>query len=134
MRYAIRAAALAAALGISLIGSMGTARADAAAWKATHDTDPHLPLTAAQLEMTAEKRAAEPQDADPVLEAAPSPDAVCASCGGGGYPTSAHLAANQTPQTTSYYCGPASIHEAAYHDERNRVVRRRNLAVRLSGP
>jgi hypothetical protein len=113
MRYAIRAAALAAAVGIFLIGSMGTARADDAAWKATHDTDPHLPLTAEQLEMTAEKRAAEPQDADPVLEAAPSPDVVCGSCGGsGGYPTSAHLAANQTPQTTSYYCGPASVHEA----------------------
>ena len=37
---------------------------------------------------------------------------MCASCSGGGYPSSAHLAANQTSQATSYYCGPASVHEA----------------------
>lgn len=113
MRHAIRSAALTAALGIFLIGSTGTARADGSAWKAAHDTDPHLPLTAEQLEMTAEKRAAEPQDG--FAEPAPSlsPFLLCASCGGsGGYPTSAHLAANQTAQTTSYYCGPASVHEA----------------------
>jgi hypothetical protein len=110
MRY-IRSAALAAALAILVIGSSGTARADDAAWKATHDTDPHLPLTAEQVEMTAEKRAAEPQDGDAVLGASPAPDAVCA-CGGGGYPDSAHLAANQTSQATSYYCGPATVHEA----------------------
>jgi len=108
MRHVIRSAALAAALAIFLIGSMGTARADDATWKATHDTDPHLPLTAEQVAMTAEKRAAEPQDA--ALGASPSPDAVCA-CGGGGYPDSAHLAANQTSQSTSYYCGPATVHE-----------------------
>ena len=112
MRYALRSAAVAAALAIFLIGSIGTARADDTAWKATHDTDPHLPLTAEQVEMTAEKRAAEPQDGDAVLAASPSPNVVCASCSGGGYPTSAHLAANQTPQTTGYYCGPASVHEA----------------------
>jgi hypothetical protein len=110
MRY-IRSATLAAALAILVIGSSGTARADDAAWKATHDTDPQLPLTAEQVEMTAEKRAAEPQDGDAVLGASPVPDAVCA-CGGGGYPDSAHLAANQTSQATSYYCGPAAVHEA----------------------
>ena len=110
MRY-IRSAALAAALAILVIGSSGTARADDAAWKTTHDTDPHLPLTAEQVEMTAEKRAAEAQDGDAVPEASPAPDAVCA-CGGGGYPDSAHLAANQTSQATSYYCGPATVHEA----------------------
>lgn len=110
MRY-IRSAALAAALAILVIGSSGTARADDAAWKATHDTDPHLPLTAEQVEMTAEKRAAEPQDGAAVPGASPAPDAVCA-CGGGGYPDAAHLAANQTSQATSYYCGPATVHEA----------------------
>ncbi len=37
----------------------------------------------------------------------------CASCqDGGNYPSSAHLVANQTPQSTSYYCGPAAVHEA----------------------
>jgi len=92
------------------MGSTGTARADDGAWKAAHDTDPHLPLTPEQVEMTAEKRAAEPQGGD----VAPSldPYVVCASCSGGGYPSSAHLAANQTSQATSYYCGPASVHEA----------------------
>ena len=112
MRYAIHSVALMAALAMFLIGSSGTARADDSAWKATHDTDPHLPLTAEQVEMTAEKRAAEPQSGDVLLAPLVTPFAVCASCSGGGYPTSAHVAANQTPQTTSYYCGPASVHEA----------------------
>jgi hypothetical protein len=42
------------------------------------------------------------------------PGSTCgATCGGGGgYPASASLVANQTPQATSYYCGPASVHEA----------------------
>src|SRR5436309_13401914 len=110
MRHAIYRVALATALAIFLVGSTGTARADDSAWKAAYDTDPHLPLTAEQVEMTAEKRAAEPQDGEPVLEASPAPDVVCASCSGGGYPTSAHLAANQTPQTMSYYCGLACVH------------------------
>jgi hypothetical protein len=112
MCYAIRSIAVTAALAISLIGSTATARADDSTWKATHDTDPHLPLTAEQLEMTAEKRAAEPQDGDAAPASAPAPFAVCACGGGGGYPSSAHMVANQTPQATSYYCGPASVHEA----------------------
>ena len=43
-----------------------------------------------------------------------APSATCgSSCdGGGSYPSSASLAANQTPQSTSYYCGPATVHEA----------------------
>jgi len=36
----------------------------------------------------------------------------CGSGCGGGYPSSAHLVANQTPQSTSYYCGPFAVHEA----------------------
>jgi hypothetical protein len=112
MRYASCSMALTAAVAIFLIGSTATARADDSAWKATHDTDPHLPLTAEQLEMTAEKRAAEPQEGDGALAPALAPFAVCGNCGDGGYPSSAHLAANQTAQATSYYCGPASVHEA----------------------
>ncbi len=113
MRYAIRSVALTAILTVFLFGSIGTARADDSAWKAAHDTDPHLPLTAEQVEITAEKRAAEPQTGDPVLAPSLAPFAVCGNCdGGGGYPSSVHLAANQTPQATSYYCGPASVHEA----------------------
>lgn len=112
MRYVIRLAALTSAAALVLIGSSGTARADYAAWKVAHDTDPHLPLTAEQLQMTAEKRAAEPENGDALSEPLFAPLVVCASCSGGGYPDSAHLAANQTPQSTSYYCGPASVHEA----------------------
>lgn len=111
MRYVTRSLALTAALAIVLIGSSGTARADDAAWKATHDTDPHLPLTAEQVEMTAEKRAAEPQDGGAALSSSPGPFGVCGNCGGGSYPSSAHLVANQTPQIRSYYCGPATVHE-----------------------
>jgi hypothetical protein len=103
---------LATALAIFLIGSTGTARADDSVWKATHDTDPHLLLTLEQVEMTAEKRAAEPQGGDVTLAPSLDPSVVCASCSGGGYPSSAHLAANQTSQATGYYCGPASVHEA----------------------
>jgi hypothetical protein len=112
MRYAIRSSALTAAIALLLIASAATARADDNAWKAAHDTDPHLPLTAEQVEMTAEKRAAEPQLGDAVLASSPVPLFVCGSCGDGGFPTSAHIAANQTAQATSYYCGPASVHEA----------------------
>ena len=64
MRHIICRVALATALAIFLIGSTGTARADDSAWKAAYDTDPHLPLTPEQVEMTAEKRAAEPQGGD----------------------------------------------------------------------
>ena len=104
--------ALATALAILLIGSTGTARADDSAWKTAYDTDPHLPLTPEQVEMTAEKRAAESQGGDVTLAPSLDPSFVCASCSGGSYPSSAHLAANQTSQSTSYYCGPASVHEA----------------------
>lgn len=112
MRHVICRVALATALAIFLIGSTGTARADDSAWKAAYDTDPHLPLTPEQVEMTAEKRAAEPQGGDLTLAPSLDPSVVCASCSGGGYPSSAHLAANQTSQATGYYCGPASVHEA----------------------
>ena len=96
MRHAIRLATATTALVILLVVSTGGARADDIAWKAAHDTDPHLPLTPQQVEVTAEKRASECGDCDP----------------GAYYPPSAHLAANQTPQITGYYCGPAAVHEA----------------------
>jgi hypothetical protein len=114
MRYAILSVALTTALTLALLVSAGTARADDTAWKAAHDTDPHLPLTQQQLQMTAAKRAAEAQPADGVTVWTSIPSSTCGNtCGGfGGYPSSASLIANQTPQTTSYYCGPASVHEA----------------------
>ena len=111
MRHAIRSVVLTGALVILLAVPAGVANADATTWKAEHDTDPHLPLTPEQLHMTAAKRAAESQ-IDAAFPPA-DPFSTCGiSCGGGGLPSSASLAANQTPQTTSYYCGPAAVHEA----------------------
>ena len=52
---------LTSALALCLLVSAGIAQADDTAWKAANDTDPHLPLTAQQLQMTAAKRAAETQ-------------------------------------------------------------------------
>ena len=115
MRIARRLVVSTLVLVLALFVSAGLARADDAAWKAAHDTDPHLPLTAEQMEMTAQKRAAEmPFVLGIASTPLADPDSTCGNaCGGGGsYPSSASLAANQTPQATSYYCGPASVHEA----------------------
>jgi hypothetical protein len=116
MRNARRSIVLTIALVIGLLVFAGLAQADDVAWKSAHDTDPHLPLTPEQLKMTAEKRAAQsPFGAGSVSPLAFGvPDSTCGSAcgGGGGYPSSASIAANQTPQATSYYCGPASVHEA----------------------
>ena len=110
MRNAIRSAAAATALVFLLVVSAGVAQADDIGWKAAHDTDPHLPLTTEQLQVIAGKRATEPQ----LGPAATGPLAMCGdACGGGtGYPAWASMLANQTPQSTSYWCGPASVHEA----------------------
>ncbi len=59
MRIARRFVVSAFVLAIALFVSAGLAQADDTAWKAAHDTDPHLPLTTQQLEMTAQKRAAQ---------------------------------------------------------------------------
>jgi hypothetical protein len=114
MRIARHSVVLTIALLIGLFAFAGLAQADDIAWKAAHDTDPHLALTAEQVEMTAEKRAAEALSATPLVAPVAVPAAECGdSCGGNGdYPPSASLAANQTPQATSYYCGPAAVHEA----------------------
>lgn len=97
MRHAIRPALLTTVLAILLACSTAVARADDSALKASYDTDPHAPLTAQQVQMTAAKRSVECGEA----------------CGGGGPgpPSFAHVAANQTPQSKSNYCGPAVIHE-----------------------
>ena len=108
-----RSVVLTIALVIGLIVSAGLAQADDTAWKAAHDTDPHLALTQQQLDATAAKRAAEAPSAAPLIGALAAPWSECGSCGGGGsYPSSASLVANQTPQATSYWCGPAAVHEA----------------------
>jgi hypothetical protein len=113
MNVPSRSVVLTIALVLGLIVSAGLAQADDSAWKAAHDTDPHLPLTQQQLDMTGSKRAAEAQSGSLVSGPLAAPWSECDSCGGGGsYPSSASLVANQTPQATSYWCGPASVHEA----------------------
>jgi hypothetical protein len=114
MRIARRSVVLTTALVIGLAFSTGLAQANDIAWKAAHDTDPHLALTPSQLEMTAEKRASEGMPAAPFFAGTSVPWSECGvGCGGNGdYPSSASIAANQTPQATSYYCGPAAVHEA----------------------
>ena len=114
MRIARRSVVLTTAFVIGLLVFAGLAQADDIAWKATHDTDPHLALTTEQLEMTAEKRATEVMPTAPFVAPGAVPAAECGdSCGGtGDYPPSASIAANQTPQATGYYCGPAAVHEA----------------------
>jgi hypothetical protein len=108
MRNAVLAVVATTTLALLVAVSSPIARADDTAWKAAHDTDPHLPLTSQQLQMTAEKRQAEVQSVPGFPGALPF--TLC--CGGGGFPSSASLVANQTPQITSYYCGPAAVHEA----------------------
>jgi hypothetical protein len=114
MNVPSRSVVLAIALTIGLLVSASLAQADDIAWKAAHDTDPHLALTDQQLQAIAEKRAAEPQGGDVVPTGFAVRMSECGSCPGGGasYPSSASLVANQTPQATSYYCGPAAVHEA----------------------
>jgi hypothetical protein len=126
MRLGIRLLAVLIGLAMLLVGSSGLAHADDMTWKEAHDTDPHLALTPEQLAMTAEKRAAEENGDVAAVSgalgfgalaadgaASPAPWVTCGSCGGGGnYPSSASLTANQSPQITGYYCGPASVHEA----------------------
>lgn len=97
MRHAIRPVLLTALIGILLAGSTGLARADDSASKVSNDTAAQLPLTSQQVQMTAAKRSVECGE----------------SCGGGGsYPSAAQVAANQTPQSKNYFCGPAAVHEA----------------------
>jgi hypothetical protein len=96
MRHAIRPVLLTTVFLILLACSTGAARADDSAWKMAHDTDPHSALTPQQVQMTAAKRSVECGE----------------GCGSGGtYPNAAHLAANQTPQSKNYFCGPAVVHE-----------------------
>ena len=76
MRHAIRSVGLTTALVVLLFVSAGVANADDLAWKAAHDTDPHLPLTPQQLQMTAEKRAAENQPTSALIAPTPMATAI----------------------------------------------------------
>jgi hypothetical protein len=124
MNVPSRSVVLTIALLIGLIASAGLAQADDTAWKAAHDTDPHLPLTQKQLDTTAAKRAAEPQNGG-MMPASLVPMGPCGSCtGGGSYPSSASLVANQTPQQTSYWGGGTSPSGYPVPDVMNRYQSR----------
>jgi hypothetical protein len=100
-----------------LVAATGVAHADGMAGKAPPAS---TALTAQQVDALAAKRQAEAQfmlgalaPQGPGFGVTASPDATCGTrCGGGGYPASASFTGNQTPQITSYYCGPAAVHEA----------------------
>lgn len=120
-----------ASLVIISVGAAGIARADAGGGAAAKTPPVSQALSPQQLEATAEKRQAEAQflsgAAAPLgprfgvivdgravgTNLVSVPESVCGSaCGGGGYPASAYFPGNQTAQITSYYCGPATVHEA----------------------
>ena len=86
-----------------------------AAYKAAHDTDPHLPLTAEQERMLQVK---DQQLADSFASSLSVPLAVPGAAGVGvqaaaaAAPTEWGVAFNQQPQQRSYWCGPATLSEA----------------------
>jgi hypothetical protein len=120
-RRLLLAGVVVASIAVCAVGT-GTARADdaaEAAWKAAHDTDPHIPLTPYEKHMRAEKikaiadRAAasgQPVSSDPNASAGAAvfPDGATTASA----PSSASVAANQVAQLTSYWCGPAAEKEA----------------------
>ena len=117
-RRLLLAGVFAASIAICAVGT-GTARADDAAWKAAHDTDPHIPLTPYQQQMRAQKiqaiadRAAASGQSATAQPNAPSGQAVLPDgAATASAPSSASVAANQVAQLTSYWCGPAAEKEA----------------------
>jgi hypothetical protein len=99
-----------------------TSTSNEAAYKAAIDTDPHLPLTPNQQKMLAQKK----QAVANVLSGKASTETTGNSSNvTGGTATSSSamgiaaaaatadsLSADQNPQKTSYWCGPASVNEA----------------------
>lgn len=96
-----------------------------AAYKAATDTDPHIPLTAYQQQMLelkdqaianalSGKASATTTKANLKAAGVTSASALAAAttAASSGLPSSDHVAKNQTPQKTAYWCGPATVHEA----------------------
>lgn len=97
------------------------ASAEEAAWKAAHDTDPHLPPTAEQEQMLALKQQAvatyfslvSGQTVSITSTARPESAVVNVTTAAlAAAPASASVAANQQAQQMSYWCGPAAVAEA----------------------
>jgi len=90
-----------------------------AAFKASIDADPHIPLTAYQEQMLAEKvddttsrLGLDSRDDVATGVASLGVDLMNAGAITVNVPESVILIGNQTPQARSYWCGPAAVHEA----------------------
>ncbi|MGD0272813.1 MAG: C39 family peptidase [Gaiellaceae bacterium] len=95
-------------LAVTMTASAAPTSNDAA-YKAATDTDPHLPLTPYQQQMLALKK----QAVANVLSGTASAATVSASSSAAAAATTSDsLSADQNPQKTSYWCGPASVNEA----------------------
>ena len=112
----------AAGLGLSPAGFAASATVvladgptSVAAYKAAHDTDPHVALSARDAAALVQRQSAAHQFWTQFAAAASS--------------SSANLIANQFAQIYSYYCGPASVSEAL--GARNIPVDQNSMASRL---
>jgi hypothetical protein len=126
--------------GAATIGSV-------ASYKAATDTDPHLPLTPYQQKMLASKEKAVADafsgkastatiNANLSAVGVTSASALAAaSTSSSGLPASDSVAKNQTPQKTSYWCGPASVHEALgqLHREFSQAILAPELGTTTAG-
>jgi hypothetical protein len=95
-----------------------------AAYKAATDTDPHIPLTAYQQQMlelkdqtianalSGKTSVMKTKAGLSALGVSSASTLAAASTSAAGMPTSSNVAKNQTPQNKSYWCGPATVHEA----------------------
>lgn len=95
-----------------------------AAYKAATDTDPHIPLTTYQQQMLELKdqtianalsghaSATKTRANLGALGVTSASTLAAASTTASGIPNSSNVAKNQTPQKRSYWCGPATVHEA----------------------
>ena len=109
------------------VGAISTGAATVgseAAEKAATDTDPHLPLTPYQQQMLELKDRtiasvfsgkAKINTTKANLRAigvSPAAARAAASAIASGMPIASNVAKNQTPQKRTYWCGPATVHEA----------------------
>jgi len=108
-------------LAMTMTASAAPTGSDAA-YKAATDTDPHLPLSPNQQKVLAQKQQAVTNVLSGTASAATKGDssnatsstATSSSAMGvaAAAATSDSLSADQNPQKTSYWCGPASVNEA----------------------
>ena len=125
-RVALVAAGVLCVLLLSM-GAISTGAATAssdAAYKAATDTDPHLPLTPYQKQMlelkdrtianavTGEASLTTTKANLRAIGVSSATTRTVAAATATGIPIAANVAKNQTPQRTSYWCGPATVHEA----------------------